>query len=44
MLKSKVPILPLALTAGLSTFVFAQSAPTPPDAEWRTAMAWASPR
>lgn len=43
MLKSKVYILLVALTTGLSPFVFAQSAPTPRDAEWRAAMQWASP-
>jgi hypothetical protein len=32
MLTSKLPMLLAALTTGLSTFVFAQSAPTPPDA------------
>jgi cytochrome c553 len=43
MLKSKLSILLAALATGLSAFVFAQTAPTPPDAEWRTAMGWASP-
>lgn len=38
MLKSKVHILLVAVTMGLSTFVFAQSAPKQPDAELRTAM------
>lgn len=43
MLQSKVYILLATLTTGLSTFVFAQSAPTPPAAKWRTVMEWASP-
>lgn len=43
MLTSKLPMLLAALATGLSTFVFAQSAPTPPDAELRAAMEWAFP-
>jgi cytochrome c553 len=41
--KSTLPILLVALATGLSTFAFAQSAPKPPDAEFRAAMAWAFP-
>jgi cytochrome c553 len=43
MFKSTLPILLVALATGLSTFAFAQSAPKPPDAEFRAAMAWAFP-
>jgi cytochrome c553 len=43
MLKSKGYMLLVALTTGLSTFAFAQSAPKQPDAELRTAMEWAFP-
>lgn len=43
MLNSKVYILLVAVTTGLSTFVLAQSAPKQPDAELRAAMEWAFP-
>lgn len=43
MRKSRLAMLLAGLATGLSAVVFAQSAPTPPDAELRAAMAWAFP-